>query len=167
MYKVDSCHDGNQPLFFIKCSCLRFWGPDEKEPPEHQVPPRPQKWPKLAIKHQNNPKKALSAPAGDQTAVILAINHSVFIKWSYLRFLRSKKVCLDHTMAPRPQKCPNVCRQTWKVTQNYTLCSGWGPRSCYIGNWALCFHWMILTKGFRIEEGVSRSQSCSQVTKMA
>ena len=67
-------------FFFIKCSCLRFLGPDEKESPEHQVTPRPQKWSKLAIKRQNNPKKALSDPAGGQIAVILATNYSVFIK---------------------------------------------------------------------------------------
>ena len=63
-------------------------------------------------------------PTGDPTAVKPVINHFIFIKWFFkLRFQELKGNFLDHKMAARPQKRPELDKKHPKSPKN-TFCSG-------------------------------------------
>ena len=54
---------------------------------------------------------ALSALVENPTAITLAINRSIVIKWSYVRFSGLETVSPDHKMAPQPQQWPNLAKK--------------------------------------------------------
>ena len=80
--------------------------------PNHKVVPQPQK--KQSKKVVKSPKKSLSALTGDQAAVTLAINRSIFIEWPKLKVFVLKKVSSGHTRALVVTK---NCQKISKISQ--------------------------------------------------
>ena len=113
--------------FFFKHSLLSILGLSTVSS-GHQVAPRTRKLPKLAQKGQKYPKNtAVTALFWYLGAFIWAINHSIFSKWSQLRFLGLKSVsrCLYHLFS---------CQNYSNIGSKYV-----GPNT--INQVAMCRDW--------------------------
>ena len=60
---------------------------------------------------QNYKNTWLYALAGDSAAFTLVLNHFLFIRWPKVRFLGLKREFIDHKVAPRPQKRPDLVKE--------------------------------------------------------
>ena len=85
------------------------------------------------------PKIACSALPGDPIAVRSVTNNSIFIKWTWVKFLGLETGYQDHKMAPQPRKRPNLTKHCQKSTKQFLFCSDRGANSCYISSQSLYF----------------------------
>ena len=85
--------------------------------PTSQVAPPPQEWPELSKKRLIK-KISRSALLEYPTGVILATNHSVFIKWPLLKLLVLKRGFRHHRVAPLSQKRPELTKKAQNQSQN-------------------------------------------------
>ena len=72
----------------------------------------------------------------------------------------------DHNVAPRIQKRLNLSKKRQNSPKS-TFCSDDGSDSRYIDNESLYFHWTALSKAFRAQEVVFKSQNHSPTTEAA
>ena len=111
---LNSCDVGNHPLyFFINDPKLGFWS--KKGFPEHKVPPPSTKVARICQKtFKITPKYHFPAVfAGNLPAVTSIINHSIFNKLFWVRFLGNTRGFPDHKLDPQQQK-----GQTWPKNVN-------------------------------------------------
>ena len=88
-----SCYIDSQPLYFHKWSYIRFLVL-KMGIPDHKVAPLPKKRPKLTKIVKSHEKSLRSALTRDPTAVKLAVNQSIFIKWYVLsKILTARSRC--------------------------------------------------------------------------
>ena len=83
-------------------------------------PSEPSKRPELAGKCS---KSSVFALVGDPAAVTWVINHSMFIKWSQIRFLGPKRIFLDQNWLPDHKSSLNWPKNVWNhlETSDYSL----------------------------------------------
>ena len=125
-------------------------------------------WPKTPPA-KITPKIAHSALPGDPIAVTSVTNHSIFIKWPWVKLLELKRGFLHFKVAPRPQKWLGLDKNTpgHNHPQNSTFGSVKVSESCQIGNQPLYFYLMTLNIVIRAQEEVPTSQSGSATTNTA
>ena len=99
----NSYYIGNQPLYFQYITLSKVIRA-QRGFLHHKVAPWPQILPELAKKHPAKiiPKIACSVLSGDPTAATSATNHSIFVKWPWVKLLGLKRGFLCHKVAPQP-----------------------------------------------------------------
>ena len=121
----DSCHIADQPLYFHWMTLSKAIRWVQEGVLHRTVAPRPHIRPEIA-------RSALSV---HPTVVTLATNHSIFPKWPWVKLLGLKRRFLHHKVAPRPQRCLELGKETprQKHPENSTFRSVRGSDICYIG----------------------------------
>ena len=66
--------------------------------------------------------------------------------------ITQKTHVLPHKFLSQSQKRHNLTQKMSKIAKKSSFCSDGEPNRCYIGNHALYFHYMILSKVFRAQE---------------
>ena len=140
----DSWCIGHQSLYFHEMTLSKVIRAQEGFPtPQSGSPTTKMTW--IGQKHAQpkwTPKTAHSTLPGDTIAVTLVANHSVFVKWPWVKLLELKRGFLHHKVASRPQKWPGLAKNTLSHSdpQNRTFGSVKGYDRWYIGSKALSFH---------------------------